>query len=277
VGTIKGAAPTSGAAIGNGNKLAAEGKTPGGRDVSLAMAALTAGAGLLVMAALAFLGTAGLNALVVDGDAGTTATNIAGHALLYRLSVGGFFIVAVLDVVVAWALYLLLRPVNRGVALLAAWLRMVYAAIFAATLTNLIAAVRLATDSSLRQGLGRQQAEGQTLALVDAFRDGWNLALVIFGIHLLVLGYLIVRATYMPVLLGVLVMIAAVGYLIDGVASSLWMGYGVKLSAFTFIGEVALMAWLLWRGVRLRDPAAGDSVSSRPAPVPSIPMQSESR
>lgn len=60
--------------------------------------------------------------MTVDGDAGRTAQGIAGHELVLRSSVGSFLAVAVLDVVVAWALYLLLRPANPGIALLAAWL-----------------------------------------------------------------------------------------------------------------------------------------------------------
>jgi hypothetical protein len=142
-----------------------------------------------------------------------------------------------------------------------------YAAVFAASLTNLIAAVRSVTDPSLRDALGRRQVDGQALASVGAFTTGWNLALAIFGIHLLVLGYLVARAAYMPALLGVLVMIAGLGYLIDSVVGSLSRGYQVKLSAVAFIGEVALMAWLLWRGSRLYDPTVDrrPSRASRPS------------
>ena len=60
----------------------------------------------------------------------------SGHAR------GRLLVVAVLDVVVAWALYAVLRPVSRGIALLAAWLRVVYAAVFAAALSNLVVAAR---------------------------------------------------------------------------------------------------------------------------------------
>jgi Domain of unknown function (DUF4386) len=164
-----------------------------------------------------------------------------------------------------WALYLVLRPVNRGIALLAAWLRVVYAGVFAAALTSLIAAIRFATDASLRNALGPPQADGQALAWVDTFTDSWNLTLVIFGVHLLVLGYLVARAVYMPKLLGVLVMVAGVGYLIDGAAGSLWRGYDVKLSAFTFIGEIALLVWLVWRGRQLGDLTADGTASSSAA------------
>jgi hypothetical protein len=237
-------------------QLDVESAGPNEGDVSLRAAAIAAGVGLLVMAVLGFLGPMGLNALLADEDAAKTSQNIAGHELLYRLSVGSFLLVAVLDVVVAWALYLVLRPANRPVALLAGWLRIVYAGVFAAAVTNLLVGARFATDAGLRNVLGIRQADAQTLSSVDAFTDGWKLALAIFGIHLLVLGYVVARAVYMPMLLGVLVMIAGVGYLIDAVAGSVWRGYQIKLSAVAFVGEVALMVWLLWRGSRLHNSTA---------------------
>ena len=81
-------------------------------------------------------------------------------------------------------------------------------------------------------------------------------ALAIFGLHLLVLGYLVFRSGYIPRALGILVMIASVGYLIDSVGEILSAGYNVNVAQFTFIGEVLLMVWLLWKGVRLKEPAS---------------------
>jgi len=81
-------------------------------------------------------------------------------------------------------------------------------------------------------------------------------ALAIFGLHLLVLGYLVFRSGYIPRALGILVMIASVGYLIDSVGGILSAGYNVNVAQFTFIGEVLLMVWLLWKGVRLKEPAS---------------------
>jgi Domain of unknown function (DUF4386) len=103
--TIKPTAAVSAdrATAGNPGRPEAERRTSGLRDVPLPAAAVTAGVGLLVMAVLAFFGSAGLSSLSVAGDAAKTAQNIAGHELLYRLSVGSFLVVAVLDVVVAWA------------------------------------------------------------------------------------------------------------------------------------------------------------------------------
>ncbi len=225
-------------------------------DVSLRTAAVVAGLGLLVMAILAGTVTAVFGSLIVAGDAAQTARNIVENELLFRSIICGFLIVAILDVVVAWALYVLLRPAGRSIALLSAWFRVVYAAVFAAALGNLFVAVRLLSDADSLKAFGAGQLDAQAMMSVNAFNDGWDLALVIFGLHLLVLGYLIFKSGYIPRVLGILVMIASFGYLIDSFGGLLSTSYNINLAQFTFIGEVLLMVWLLWKGVRLKEPPA---------------------
>lgn len=217
----------------------------------LARAAIVAGLGLLVMLLVAFSSFSAFQRLIVEGDATATARNIAGHEPLVRRITGGFLIVAALDVLVAWALYVLLRPVSPSIAVLAAWLRVVYAAVFAAALSNLLVAVRLVTDGTALNGFGTRQLDAQVMTSVNQFLDGWNLALVIFGLHLLVLGYLVVRSNYLPSVLGILLAIAALGYLMDSFGGLLSNSYNANVASFTFPGEVLLMGWLLWRGRRL--------------------------
>ncbi len=223
-------------------------------DLPPGTAATTAGLALLAMTLVSAASFAAYNTLVV-ADAARTAANIADHELVFRALTGGFLVVAVLDVVVAWALYHLLAPAGRPLAQLAAWLRVTYAAVFAAALSNLLIVARLLTDASLRAGFDPRQADAQAVASVHAFKDGWDAALVIFGLHLLVLGRIVLRSGYVPRTLGVLLMIASTGYLIDGLGRLLSRNYHANITAFTFVGEVLLMVWLLWKGRRLPDPA----------------------
>lgn len=221
-------------------------------DVPSRPAAVVAGLGLLLMLLLALPSFSAFETLVVDGDAAATARAIAGHQLLFRGVTCGFLIVAGLDVVVAWALYVLLKPVNRSVALISAWLRVAYAAAFAAALGNLVAATGLLADAG---ALGTPGPDARLLASVDRFEDGWNAALVIFGLHLLALGYLVFRSNFVPRIIGILLAIASLGYLVDSFGGLLSESYHANVAAFTFPGEVLLMGWLLWRGRRLRAPA----------------------
>ena len=85
-------------------------------DVSRRRAAIVAGLGLLVMLLVAFSSFSAFQRLIVEGDATATAHNIAAHEPLVRRITGGFLIVAALDVLVAWALYVLLRPVSPSLA-----------------------------------------------------------------------------------------------------------------------------------------------------------------
>ena len=71
------------------------------------------------------------------------------------------------------------------------------------------------------------------------------------------LGYLVFKSGYIPRALGILVMIASLGYLIDSFGGVLSAGYNANnVTQFTFVGEVLLMGWLLWKGVRLQEPAS---------------------
>ena len=247
-GKVAGSVP-----VGFTDQSRATGTPPG--DVSLHRAAIVAGLGLLVMFLLAFASFSAFEGLVVEGDATSTAGNIADHELLFRSVTCGFVIVAGLDVLVAWALYVVLRPVNPSIAVLAAWLRVVYAAVFAAALSNLVVAVNLLSDVNARSAFGPPQLNAQVMTSVNQFQDGWNLALVLFGLHLLVLGYLVFKSTYIPSILGILVAIASLGYLVDSFGGFLSKSYDANVALLTFPGEVLLMGWLLWRGRRLQAPA----------------------
>ncbi len=207
---------------------------------------------MLVMAVLAGISFSVFENLLVPGEAAATARNIAANEPLFRTIICGFLIVAILDVVVAWALYVFLSPAGRSVALLAAWFRIAYAAVFTAALSNLLVAARLTNDAGSLEALGAGQSEAQVMMFVNAFNDGWDAALAIFGLHLLVLGYLVFRSGYVPRILGILVMFASLGYLIDSFGGFLSTGYNANVALFTFVGEVLLMGWLLWKGLRLR-------------------------
>jgi Domain of unknown function (DUF4386) len=79
----------------------------------------------------------------VQGDAATTANNIMANGLLFRSGIACFMVLVILDVVVAWALYILLKPVNKSLAMLAAWFRLVFAAILGVALHDLLSVLQL--------------------------------------------------------------------------------------------------------------------------------------
>jgi hypothetical protein len=220
-------------------------------DISIRKSALVAGFGLLLMAILAPIANFGVfETLIVPGDATATADNIMASPGLFRTGIFVFLIVAILDVVVAWALYILLKPVNKSLSLLAAWLRVVYAAIFVSALSQPLIVLQLLNGSEYLKAFETNQLHVQVLLSLNAFIDEWNMGLVIFGLHLLVLGYLAFKSGYIPKILGILVIIAGLGYLIDNLGKLLSPNYNVTIAMFTFIGEVLLIFWLLWKGIK---------------------------
>lgn len=230
-------------------------------DTSQRRFALVTAVSLLLMALLAPFAQFGvLRTLVVPADAAATTNNIAASLGLFQGAIVAFALVAILDVVVAWGIYLLLRPVNQGLARLVGSLRILYAAAFAVALLNLVDAAGLvqgATGTALHSG----PLQAQVAASVAAFDTGWHLALGIFGLHLVGLGALLVRFAA-PRLLAGMVVLAGVGYLADSIGTIFVADYGLTISTFTFVGEALLIFWLFWRatsGSRSAAPAVGST------------------
>lgn len=212
------------------------------RTVQPRFAALTAGIGMLAMTLIAApVNFVLIQNMIVPGSAEATAANLMTAAGMYRLGAVALLIVAVLDVLVAWGLYEVFKKVHPGLSLLGAWLRVAYAAIFAASITSIFGAVRAApTDAAA------------ALRLVEHFNDGWMVGQVFFGLHLGVVGILALRSRFIHWLFGALLIVAGAGYLVDGIATLASPGYAVQLAVFTFVGEVLFMFWLLIRGPRLQ-------------------------
>ena len=207
-------------------------------------ASTTAGIALLLLALLAAFGDlVVMGRLVVEGDAVRTAANLARSETLFRLGIASLLVVAGLDVVVAWALFTVFEPVSSRLSMLAAWFRVVYAAIFAVAIAQLAGVLRLLPQA---KGLAAQVLLG-----VQAYEDIWTAALVLFGFHLILLGILAWRASYVPTLLGILLVVAGLGYAVDGFGIVLFAGYEANVAAFTFVGEVVLIVWLLVKGRRI--------------------------
>src|SRR5215217_8406561 len=206
---------------------------------SLRRASLTAGLALALIIVLALFGAYGaVGALVTPGDAGRTAQDILGSEGLFRWGIASLFLVVILDIVVAAALFTVFEPVNRSVSTMAAWFRATYAAVYLVAISQLVVALGLLGDPD------------QALRAVDAYDTIWHVGLILFGVHLLLLGILAYRSDFIPRIFGILLVIAGLGYLADGFAAVLIPDYSMNISAFTFVGEATLMLWLLIKGSR---------------------------
>jgi hypothetical protein len=223
-------------------------------DVSLRQAAVIAGLGYLIVFIFGFANIR-REKLTVRGDAATTASNIVASESRFRAGTASWIVVLVADVVVAWALYVFLKPVSESLSLLTAWVRLVYVAIAAIAVVNLLSAVGLLTDADESEGFRADQRNAQAMLFLRSYDFGFNVGFVFFGLHILGLGYLIVRSDYIPRVLGVLLIVASVAYLIDSFACFLSSSYGsneahsLVFAIPAIISELSLTVWLLiWGG-----------------------------
>jgi uncharacterized protein DUF4386 len=211
--------------------------------------ALVASFGLLVMAILAPIAQFGvLKTLIVPADASATAANISGSLGSFEAAIAIFFAVAILDVVVAFALYVLLRPAHRRLALAVSWLRVVYAGIFAFALFSLWSVAQLL--GSAPSAVPSDQVTSQVTTAIASFNNVWDVGLALFGLHLLGLGALLARAPSFGRIIGSLVVVSGAGYLIDSIGRLLVPNYGFTLSMVTFVGEALLIVWLFRLAIR---------------------------
>jgi hypothetical protein len=220
-------------------------------------AAQVAGFGYLAVFVLGIFAFS-LEDLIVPGDAAATAGNISDSAVSFRAGVASLLVLLVADVVVAWALYIFLKPVSEGLSLLTAWLRLLYVVVAASAFVGLFSVATILSGAVDSTVLELAQLDGLTTLFLNVYQYGFNVGFVFFGLHILGLGYLIWKSDYVPRVLGVLLIIAALGYQIDSFASLLSPSYANNDTLFVvfvavpaIVSELALTLWLLIRGVNV--------------------------
>jgi len=224
--------------------------------LTLRQAALIAGFSYLLMP-VTFAEFYVFPKLFVPGNIEQTAQNITAHGRLFFLAILCHFVTLILDVVIAWALYVLLAPANRALSLLTAWFRLIYTAVALFGLLNLVTVFRLLHTPDYITLFGAQQFHAQTKLLLNSFRYDFSMALIIFGIHLALLGYLIYKSPYIPSLLGILLSLLGIGWIVYCLSPYLYptaplLTY-IPLAGF---GELLFPLWLVIRGWTLRDQPA---------------------
>lgn len=212
-----------------------------------------AGVGILLLAVLAPFGILfAVDGLVTSGDPARTAQDIAGSGLLFRLGIVSVLVIAGVDIVVAWGLHRVFRRTS-GLSMLAAWFRLAYSTALLIAAGHLVGALRLLDTPPGAFSTAQNQA--RALSEVEAFHDVFSAGLVLFGAHLVLVGYLAHRSGFVPRVLAALVCLAGAGYAFDGIASVLTDGAAPAVATVTFLGELLLGVWLLARGRRLDEGA----------------------
>jgi Domain of unknown function (DUF4386) len=210
------------------------------RTWSPARASLVSGLALLAMVVLMTGGYfGGVVPLITFGNAAKTAADISQSGMIYVAGVAAIFLVTLVDVVAAVAWYALFKNVDRRLSAAAAWMRVTFAGLFA------VATSRLAHAYTLLQ------EPEQALHAIESFRTIWLVSLGLFGLYLILIGYLEFRSTFVPKVFGVLLAISGAGYIIDAIGVALVDGFTPMYGLFAIIGETAAIFWLLIKGRKL--------------------------
>ena len=192
--------------------------------------------------------------LVIPGDIDQTIANISAHHGTFLALFFCYFINFIEDIVIAWALYVLLAPVNRAVSLLAALFRWVFAGLSIAATFNLVIVYRMLTTPEYSQLFGTRALAAQVALLLHSFRYEYSMGLTIFALHLIVIGGLIFASGYIPKWLGVILVIDGLGWIVMPLQPYLWPNANLDWVIVTAFGELIFLLWLLIWGWRIKEP-----------------------
>jgi hypothetical protein len=209
----------------------------------------------IVVAAL--FGEAFVRGTLIDwSDPTATARSIIGSETLFRAGLVGEMATCACDVTLALILYALLEPIDRHLALLGAFFRVTFVAVYAvAKLFEIAALVVLGTPDHLR-AFQPQQLYELAHALLRVHSLGYGASLLFFGFCCIVFGELIRRSVYFPKILGWLLIVGGVGYVLFSSAQMLAPAFSARvlfpwLMLPAFPAEVGLAFWLTIKGVNL--------------------------
>lgn len=149
-------------------------------------------------------------------------------------------------------LYIILKPVSKTLSLIATASRLAMTGVHALNLLNHLIALFLLSGAAYLTVFEPAQLNAFAMLFIDAHGIGYSIGIVFFALHTAILGLLIFKSGYLPKALGVLFLIASLGYFIDSFSLLLIPSYKdtPALIAMTIaIAEIAFPLWLLIKGV----------------------------
>ena len=193
--------------------------------------------------------------IVVPGDATATAANLRSMESLWRFGIASELFLLICSVVLALILYVLLRPVSRDLALLAAFFNLISIAMEGAYSLQLVEALFPLGTAGYLRAFAPEQLNAMASLSAKSHVYGFGVALIFFGCFCLVIGYLIFTSGYFPKAVGVLMQIAGLSYLTNSFALILAPSFADRIfpaiAVLGFVGEASLCLWLLLKGVNV--------------------------
>jgi len=196
--------------------------------------------------------------LFVAGDAAATASNILAQEGLFTITAVGDLVAAALFALSSWALYVLLKPVNKNFALLFLLLNLGGVAIQCSSDVLLFASPLLLNASVYLKVFQVDQLQALAMFFLNLREKGFLISQLFYGAWLFPLGYLVFKSGFLPKVLGIVLMVHCFTWLSTFFQSLLFPGF-VAITYVSwplgFIAEVGLTLWLLIMGAREQKPA----------------------
>jgi hypothetical protein len=228
-------------------------------------AAKAAGAaGLLTFAIVVFGNYVLLNPLIVPRNAADTARNILAHQTQFRLALTCFITYGIGAIVLLTALYVVLAPVNRGLALAGALFRLVFAMLWLIAPLNSLAALRLLGDASYLKVFEPDRLQALARVQLAGSFDDYYVGLPFFGLAATVCAWLWFRSNYVPKGLALFGVISSAWCVFCAIVYLIFPNFNKIVNDYVFdspmaLFELAVSLWLLIKGLK---PAAPDQVQA---------------
>lgn len=217
--------------------------------------ALTAGSSIIIMAIAAGFAYGYVHNLLFAGSAAEyTVEHLAGNRSLLLDEILAWVIVFICDLLATWSLYHYFKQVNMNISLITAILRLIYTMILAWAIMHLINILPLLARTTDSASIPLTEITDQ----VKQFEEIWYGGLIIFGVHLLGLGYLSSISQFIPRLWTILLVFAGFGYIGIHLGKVTLPGHDLIekaemiLSLPMAMAEIGLAFWLIFRGSRIQ-------------------------
>jgi hypothetical protein len=200
-----------------------------------------------------------LNPLIVPGNAAETARNIVAHETQFRVAITCFLIYSATVVVLLAALYVILKPANRGLALVGALFRLVFALLWLLTTLNMLGALRLLGSATYLQVFEADRLRALARLHIGANFDDYYVGLPFFGLAATVCSYLWLKSNYIPKGLAAFGVISSAWCVICAFVFLIFPNFNKTVNDYWFdspmaIFEMVLSFWLLFKGLKPIEP-----------------------
>ena len=209
---------------------------------------------LLIAVCGGFAFFAGFESLIIQGDATATANNIMASKSIFRIGAVGDSFTFLGEIVLTVLLYILFKPVSKTLSAIALFSRMAMTAMIGMNLLNKLIVLHLLSGAGYLSVFDTNQLNALVMLFLNTYSYGSLIWGIFFSLHLIVIGYLIIKSNIFPKILGVLFVFASAGYFIDSVGYILYPQFEAVYTwvvMATIPAELSFAFWLLIKGINL--------------------------